>query len=73
MALSGKIGGIFFFFDCDPGLDGRFELMAQGPRREEDMQQVSDEEKTALLKMLRLMLAYKPSERIKAQDILSTE
>jgi serine/threonine protein kinase len=61
------------YVDSDPGLEGRFELMVQGPRREEDMQKVSDEEKTALLKMLRAMLSYEPADRIKAQDVLGTE
>lgn len=62
-----------YFLSCDPGLEGRFELMVQGPRREEGMQEVSGEEKAALLKMLRAMLAYQPADRIKAQDILRSE
>lgn len=62
-----------YFLSCDSGLQGRFELMVQGPRREEGMQEVSDEEKAALLKMLRAMLAYRPADRIEAQDILGTE
>ncbi|KAG6354609.1 hypothetical protein INS49_004627 [Diaporthe citri] len=61
------------FISCNSGLEGRFELLVQGPGREEDMQEFLDDEKSALLKMLRAMLAYKPADRINAQDVLCTE
>lgn len=62
-----------YFNSCDPGLEARFELLVQGPRREEGMQEFVDAEKAALLEMLRAMLAYKPADRISAPDVLNTE
>ncbi|KAK7710315.1 hypothetical protein SLS64_005900 [Diaporthe eres] len=62
-----------YFISCGAGLEGRFELLVQEPRREEEMQEFLDEEKAALLEMLRGMLAYKPADRMDAQDVLCTE
>lgn len=45
----------------------------QEPRREEEMEEFLDEEKAALLEMLRGMLAYKPADRINAKDALCTK
>lgn len=61
------------FINCVPGLEGRLELLVQEPRREEEMEEFPDEEKAALLEMLRGMLAYKPADRIDAEDVLCTE
>lgn len=61
------------FISCDSGLEARFEFLVQEPRREEEMEEFMDEEKAALLKMLRGMLAYRPADRSDAQDVLCTE
>lgn len=61
------------FISCDAGLEARFEFMVKEPRREEDLQIFQDDEEAAMLEMLRTMLAYKPSKRINAQDLLWTE
>lgn len=62
-----------YFISCDSGLEARFEMMVQEPRNEEDLQVFLDDEKAALLEILRAMLAYKPGNRINAQDLLCTE
>lgn len=61
------------FISCDSGLEARFELLVQEPRREEEMQELMAEEKAALLKMLREMLAYKPATRSNAEDVLRAD
>lgn len=61
------------FRSCAPGLGGRFEAMVQEPRREEGVQEVSAEEKEALLKMLGAILVYEPARRVNAEGVLCTE
>lgn len=61
------------FRSCAPGLGGRFDAMVQEPRREEGAQEVSDEEKEALLRMLGAMLVYEPAGRLSAEGVLCTE
>lgn len=61
------------FISCDLGLESCFEMMVQEPRREEELETFLDDEKMALLEMLRAMLVYKPGDRINAQDLLCTE
>lgn len=51
----------------------RFESSIQRPRREEGMEEMGTEEKTALLAMIRSMLAFRPEERPTAQQILESE
>lgn len=55
------------------GLEVRFEDSIQLPRRECGMESMSDEEKTALLGMLRAMLAFVPEERPTAASLLDCE
>ena len=51
----------------------RFEYSIQKPRRNEGMAEVAEQEKVALLKMLRAMLAYKPQDRPTAEQVLEFE
>ncbi|KAK9369044.1 kinase-like domain-containing protein [Lipomyces kononenkoae] len=54
-------------------LTERFEYSIQEPRRQSGMAEVGVEEKCALLKMLRAMLAFTPGERPTARDVLQSE
>ncbi|KAJ4408414.1 hypothetical protein N0V82_009713 [Gnomoniopsis sp. IMI 355080] len=54
-------------------LEVRFEDSIQLPRRESGMETVGDEEKVALLGMLRAMLAFVPEERPTAASLLDCE
>lgn len=51
----------------------RFENYIQKPRRESGMEELGEEEKEALFKMLKSMLTFKPGERITAQEVLESE
>lgn len=50
--------------------DRRFEQWVQEPRRSCGMDVIDDEEKSALFEMLRRMLAWRPSERPTAEEVL---
>ena len=54
-------------------LEVRFEDSIQLPRRERGMESIGDEEKFALLSMLRAMLAFVPEERPTAASLLDCE
>ena len=54
-------------------LEDRFENSAQRPRRREGMIPFEQDEKDALLAMLRSMMRYKPQDRITAAEVLETE
>lgn len=54
-------------------LDVRFEDSIQLPRRNCGMELVGDQEKIALLRMLRAMLAFSPGERPTASSLLECE
>lgn len=54
-------------------LEHRFEKRIQEMRRSEGMEEWGDEEKTAILAMLKAMLMYKPDERISVAEVLWTE
>jgi hypothetical protein len=43
--------------------DQRFSYSVQEPRQEAKIEEVGEEEKVALLAMLRVMLAFRPEER----------
>lgn len=59
---------------CKPrSLEVRFEDSIQLPRRECGMESIGDEEKIALLGMLRAMLAFTPEERPTAASLLDCE
>lgn len=61
------------FISCDPGLEACFETKVQEPRREKKLEIFLDDEKVALLDILRAMLVYRPGDRINARDLLCTE
>jgi serine/threonine-protein kinase SRPK3 len=50
-------------------LEELFESDVQMPRREAGMEEVGEEEKAALLDMLKAMMAFKPGERVTAEQI----
>ncbi|TQN68767.1 Serine/threonine-protein kinase SRPK [Colletotrichum shisoi] len=50
--------------------DRRFEQWVQEPRQSCGMDVIDDEEKAALFEMLRRMLAWRPSERPTAEEVL---
>lgn len=54
-------------------LKHRFEKRIQEVRRSEGMGEWSEEEKTALLDMLKAMLVYRPAERISISGVLEAE
>ncbi|KAI1201950.1 kinase-like protein [Nemania serpens] len=54
-------------------LEVRFEDSIQLPRRKRGMESIGDEEKSALLSMLRAMLAFIPEERPTAASLLDCE
>lgn len=54
-------------------LEQRFEKRIQEMRHSEGIEEWGDEEKTALLAMLKAMLVYKPAERISMAEVLQTE
>lgn len=54
-------------------LDSRFYDSIQEPRRESAMEEIGEAERTALLTMIRGMLAFRPSERLTATDIMESE
>lgn len=51
----------------------RFEYSVQEPRRDCGMEGVSEQEKVALIALLRPMMAYDPKERPTAKEILESE
>ncbi|KAN0073873.1 Protein kinase-like domain containing protein [Elaphomyces granulatus] len=51
----------------------QFELSVQKPRRRSGMGEISEEEKAALLAMLKAMMAFKPKERMTAEQIKESE
>jgi serine/threonine-protein kinase SRPK3 len=51
----------------------RFKEAVQVPRRKGGMEEVSEEEKAALLKMLKAMMAFKPGDRMTAEQIIKSE
>lgn len=71
------------YFDCDANLldhkckrmslEDRFENSIQRPRRECGMEPASEEEKRALLCILKAMLAFIPEERPTAESLLECE
>lgn len=52
--------------------DRRFEQWIQEPRRYCGMSVIGDEEKAALLELLRWMLVWRPTERPSAEEVLDT-
>lgn len=54
-------------------MDSRFYDSIQEPRRESAMEEIGEAERTALLTMIRGMLAFRPSERLTATDIMESE
>ncbi|KAK2737609.1 hypothetical protein FQN55_000965 [Onygenales sp. PD_40] len=52
---------------------GRFVDSIQEPRRGSAMEDIGEAEKTALLNMLRGMLAYRPDERLTATETIESE
>lgn len=54
-------------------LEDRFERSIQIPREERGLEAVGDEEKVALLAMLRSMLAFDPDKRVSAAQLISCE
>lgn len=53
--------------------EGRFERHVQRPRREAGIRGFEEEEKAAVLGMLRSMLAFEPEERLTARGVLECE
>lgn len=53
-------------------LEQRLEYSIQGPRREFGMTEIGEEELQAFLPLLRSMLAFKPKDRISAQQVLES-
>ena len=51
----------------------RFEKFVQEPRKKCRMEEIGDEEKAALLSMLKAMLAFRPEERLTAKDVLKCQ
>ena len=51
----------------------RFEYSVQEPRRDCGMEGVGEQEKVALIALLRPMMAYDPRERPTAKEILESE
>ncbi|KAH7019705.1 kinase-like domain-containing protein [Ilyonectria destructans] len=51
----------------------RFEQWVQNPRRSRDMETISEDERDALFKLLRWMLAWRPSERPDVKRVLETD
>ena len=51
----------------------RFEFSVQMPRRENGMEEIGEEEKAALLNMLKAMMAFKPGDRMTAEQIKESE
>ncbi|PWY64779.1 kinase-like protein [Aspergillus sclerotioniger CBS 115572] len=56
-----------------PSLEQSFEKYVQASRRRDKMCCFSDEEKRAILDMLRPMLVFKPEERATVQDVLRSD
>lgn len=54
-------------------LEDRFESATQAPRCEEGMNPFEQDEKDALIAMLRSMMSYKPEDRITAAEVLESE
>ncbi|KAL3480486.1 kinase-like domain-containing protein [Aspergillus californicus] len=54
-------------------LDNRFVDSIQEPRRGSAMEDVGEDEKNALLTMVRGMLAFRPDERLTATEIMESE
>jgi serine/threonine-protein kinase SRPK3 len=54
-------------------LEERFEYSIQEPRRECTLGEINEEEKNALITMLRAMMAYDPMERPSATEILESD
>lgn len=53
--------------------EARFNNSVQEPRQENKMDDVGEDEKTALFAMLKAMLAFRPDGRLTAAEILETE
>lgn len=51
----------------------RFNYSVHNPRQEYEMEDIEEDEKTALLAMLRAVLVFKPEGRLTAAEILETE
>ena len=49
----------------------RFETSVQKPRREFRMEEVSEKEKAALLDMLKVMMVFKPGDRMTAKQVMA--
>jgi serine/threonine-protein kinase SRPK3 len=54
-------------------LEERFEYSIQEPRRECGMEEINREEKSALIAMLKAMMAYNPMQRLSAIDVMESE
>lgn len=52
---------------------GRFEKFVQEPRRRCGMEVIEEEEKAALFTMLKAMLAFRPEERLTAEEVLESK
>lgn len=53
--------------------DGRFEKHIHLPRQKAGIPGIDEEEKAAVMEMLRAMLSFEPEKRLTAQDILKCE
>ena len=51
----------------------RFEQWVQSPRRSRNMETICEDERDALLRLLRWMLAWRPSERPDVKTVLETD
>jgi serine/threonine-protein kinase SRPK3 len=54
-------------------IEERFEYSVQEPRRERGMGEMGEDEKSALIALLRAMLAFRPEERPTAKEITESE
>lgn len=50
----------------------RFEQWIQNPRRSRGMETIGDDERDALLELLRWMIAWRPSERPDVKKVMET-
>lgn len=54
-------------------LEERFHVSMEAPRQRNKMPAIEEDEKVALLELLRLMLVFEPDKRLTAVEILETE
>ena len=50
-----------------------FQFCVQKPRRDYGMEEIRDEERESLFTMLRSMMAFRPSERLTAEQVLHSD